>query len=228
MKFSDKTMKLLKNFSTINQNILFRKGNVITTISNAKNLIAKTVIDEDIPKEFSIYDLNSLLAMISYDKDNGSEIEFASKSLKIKNSFGVFEHFYTQPEFIVIAPKNIVEYDTVHSFELTEKQLKVIEKSSAITNAEFFTLMSIDGRFDGLINNRIDETSNKFTIDLGNADIDFNVYVDITDIKIIPGDYTVEVALTPSGKTCVLVFNNNDIDLQYMLACKIGSKIGEK
>ena len=33
MKLSDKTIALLKNFSDINQSILFKKGNQIRTIS---------------------------------------------------------------------------------------------------------------------------------------------------------------------------------------------------
>ena len=37
MKLSDKTLTLLKNFSTINQSILFKKGNSLRTISVMKN-----------------------------------------------------------------------------------------------------------------------------------------------------------------------------------------------
>ena len=61
MKLSDKTLTLLKNFSSINQSILFKKGNSLRTISVMKNILAEASIDEDIPKDFGIYDLNQFL-----------------------------------------------------------------------------------------------------------------------------------------------------------------------
>ena len=41
MKLSDKTLTLLKNFSSINQSILFKKGNSLRTISVMKNILAE-------------------------------------------------------------------------------------------------------------------------------------------------------------------------------------------
>ena len=63
MKIGSETIALLKNFASINTNIVFKVGDAVSTISNAKNIFAKAVIKETIPKEFAIYDLNSLLAM---------------------------------------------------------------------------------------------------------------------------------------------------------------------
>ena len=51
MKLSDKTISLLKNFSTINQSILFKEGNSLRTISVVKNILAEATIEEDLPKE---------------------------------------------------------------------------------------------------------------------------------------------------------------------------------
>ena len=49
MKLSDKTVNILKNFSSINQSILFKEGNKLRTISVMKNILAEAEIDEDIP-----------------------------------------------------------------------------------------------------------------------------------------------------------------------------------
>ena len=65
MKLSDKTLTLLKNFSTINQSILFKKGNSLRTISVMKNILAEATIEEDIPKDFGVYDLNQFLNALS-------------------------------------------------------------------------------------------------------------------------------------------------------------------
>ncbi len=43
MKISKNTLSILKNFSVINPGIQFKKGNVLRTISNQKNIYAKCV-----------------------------------------------------------------------------------------------------------------------------------------------------------------------------------------
>ena len=61
MKLSEKTLALLKNFSTINQSILFKKGNTLRTMSVMKNILAEADIEEEIPQDFAIYDLVQFL-----------------------------------------------------------------------------------------------------------------------------------------------------------------------
>ena len=39
MKLSNDTREVLKNFSTINQNLLVKNGNVINTMSAMKNIV---------------------------------------------------------------------------------------------------------------------------------------------------------------------------------------------
>ena len=61
MKLSDNTLSLLKNFSSINQSILFKKGNTLRTISVMKNILAEATVTEDFAKDFGVYDLNQFL-----------------------------------------------------------------------------------------------------------------------------------------------------------------------
>ena len=61
MKLSEKTLTLLKNFSNINQSILFKQGSSLRTISVMKNILAEATIDEDLPTDFGIYDLGQFL-----------------------------------------------------------------------------------------------------------------------------------------------------------------------
>ena len=44
MQLSGDTREVLKNFSTINQNLLVRSGNTINTMSAMKNIVAKATI----------------------------------------------------------------------------------------------------------------------------------------------------------------------------------------
>jgi len=75
MKLSEKTLNILKNFSSINQSILVKQGNQLRTISVAKNILAEAEIKEDFPRDFAIYDLNQFLNGLSLHQD--PEMDFS-------------------------------------------------------------------------------------------------------------------------------------------------------
>jgi len=76
MKLSDSTLTLLKNFSNINQSILFKKGRSLRTISVMKNILAEVTINEEIPQDFGIYDLNQFLNGLSLHQS--PDLDFAN------------------------------------------------------------------------------------------------------------------------------------------------------
>ena len=76
MKLSDKTLSVLKNFSTINQSILFKQGSKLRTISVMKNILAEATITEELPKDFGIYDLNQFLNGLGLHQS--PELDFAN------------------------------------------------------------------------------------------------------------------------------------------------------
>ena len=65
MKLSNGTINVLKNFSTINQNLVIKEGSDISTMSAMKNIVAKAKVEEAFTKEFAIYDLNEFLSALS-------------------------------------------------------------------------------------------------------------------------------------------------------------------
>ena len=65
MKLSDSTLSLLKNFSSINQSILFKEGSKLRTISVMKNILAEATVSEEFARDFGIYDLNQFLNGLS-------------------------------------------------------------------------------------------------------------------------------------------------------------------
>ena len=54
MELTENTLSVLKNFSGINQNILIKQGNVIKTISEARNVLAIANVVEEFPKDVGI------------------------------------------------------------------------------------------------------------------------------------------------------------------------------
>ena len=76
MKLSDKTISVLKNFSSINQSILFKEGSKLRTISLMKNILAEATVTEEFSKDFGIYDLNQFLNGLSVHQS--PELDFAN------------------------------------------------------------------------------------------------------------------------------------------------------
>ena len=84
MKLSEQTVNILKNFSTINQNILVKEGSQLRTMSTMKNILAEAPVIEDFPHDFGIYDLNEFLGVLTLVND--AELKFDNDSyIKLKN-----------------------------------------------------------------------------------------------------------------------------------------------
>ena len=50
MKLTNGTINVLKNFSTINQNLVIKEGSAISTMSAMKNIVAKATVEENFDK----------------------------------------------------------------------------------------------------------------------------------------------------------------------------------
>ena len=64
MKISDNTIGILRNFSDINANILFKPGKTLSTMSTMKNIMAQADVEEEFESEFGVYDLPEFLRAI--------------------------------------------------------------------------------------------------------------------------------------------------------------------
>ena len=82
MKLSDETISILKNFSTINESIVFEEGNRLRTVAVNKSILAEAKIEETIPTLFAIYNLNQFIgAMSMFDR---ADLEMADKQVKMQ------------------------------------------------------------------------------------------------------------------------------------------------
>ena len=78
MKISHETLLILKNFATINSGIFVKQGNVLSTVSPQKNILADAIVTETFPQDFGIFDLNNFLSILSFYKED-TELEFDPK-----------------------------------------------------------------------------------------------------------------------------------------------------
>ena len=133
MKLSDKTINLLKNFSSINQSILIKEGDSIRTISVMKNILAEAKVPEEFPKDFGIYDLNQFLNAISSLHVN-PELDFSNNEyLLIREGKKRNRFFFADPNVIVSPPEKSITLPSEDvCFELDTQVLGTLMKAAAI------------------------------------------------------------------------------------------------
>ena len=69
MKFSERTITILKSFSGINKSVLLKAGNVIKTVTPEKTLVASATIPDQIPSQACVYDLSRFLSILGLYRD---------------------------------------------------------------------------------------------------------------------------------------------------------------
>ena len=218
MKMSGETLALLKNFASINMNILFRPGDMISTISTSKSIFAKATIKETIPNEFAIYDLSSLLAMMTI-VDN-QDIDFKDKCVEISSPGGKFEYYYSDPDTVVAAPTGTIEQVEVYKFQITAEEVQMLMKAAAITSAPTISVTCREQAVTLSVSDRKNPTASNFKKDLGTAFTSFDAFIAVENLKIVTDAYEVTVGKVASGKAKFLHFNSLNKQLQYWIACE--------
>ena len=213
MKLSEKTLNLLKTFSTINQSILFKQGSSLRTISVMKNILAEAVIDEEIPQDFGIYDLNQFLNGLGLHQH--PELDFKNDGhVVIKEGKMRSKYFFADPNVIVTPPdKEIVLPSEDVSFELSTQQLDKLLKAAAVYQLPDLSVLGEDGVVKLVVRDKKNDTSNVFSIIVGETESVFSLNFKVENIKILPGSYNVVVSSKLLSR-----FSNQDMDLKYWIA----------
>ena len=213
MKISDKTLTLLKNFSSINQSILFKEGKSLRTISVMKNILAEATIGEDIPKDFGIYDLNQFLNGL--DLHQNAELDFQNDGyVVIKEGRSRSKYFFADPNVIVTPPDKAISLPTEDvCFSLDTQQLGKLLKAAAVYQLPDLSAVGENGVVKLVVRDKKNETSNDFSVVVGETESEFSFNFKVENIKIIPGSYDVVVS-----KKLLSRFKSTQYDLTYYIA----------
>ena len=217
MKLSESTLSLLKNFSTINQSILFKKGTKLRTISVMKNILAEATVSEELPKDFGIYDLGQFLNGLSLH--NSPELDFQENSyVVIKEGRSRSKYFFADPQVIVTPPeKEMILPSEDVSFELSTDQLDKLLKAAAIYQLPDLAVVGGNGVVKIVVRDKKNDTSNDFAITVGETSNyfckNFSFNFKVENIKILPGNYEVVVSQKLLSR-----FKSKNQDLTYFIA----------
>ena len=217
MKLSEKTLSFLKNFSTINQSILFKQGSKLRTISVMKNILAEVTIDEEAPKDFGIYDLSQFLNGLSLHND--PELDFANDGhVVIKEGRMRSKYYFADPNVIITPPEKPITLPSEDvAFELSTEQLDKLLKAAAIYQLPDLSVVGANGVVKIVVRDKKNDTSNDFSIVVGETSNyfckNFSFNFKVENIKILPGNYEVVVSSKLLSR-----FRSKNQDLTYFIA----------
>ena len=221
MKLSDNSLSLLKNFSTINQSILFKEGNKLRTISVMKNILAEATIEEDLPKDFGIYDLSQFLNGLGLHES--PQLDFENEGhVIIKEGKSRSKYFFADPGCIITPPDKSLELPSEDvTFELRTDQLDKLLKAAGIYQLPDLAVVGDSNGVKIVVRDKKNETSNDFSITVGESSDIFSFNFKVENIKILPGTYDVVVSQKLLSR-----FTAKNHDLLYYIALEPDSTFG--
>jgi hypothetical protein len=221
MKFSDKTLSVLKNFSSINQSILFKEGSKLRTISVMKNILAEATITEELPKDFGIYDLNQFLNGLGLHQS--PELDFGNDGyVVIREGRSRSKYFFADPTVIITPPDKAINLPTEDvCFELSTQVLDKLLKAAAVYQLPDISAVGEAGVVKLVVRDKKNETSNAHEEVVGETDSEFVFNFKVENIKILPGTYEVVVSQKLLSR-----FTSKNHDLCYYIALEPDSTFG--
>ena len=212
MKLSDHTIEVLKNFATINQNLVIKEGSTLSTMSAMKNIVAKADVEESFDKEVAIYDLNEFLASISL---------FTSPILDFKEGFvtikeesspkNSLKYFYSDPSVVTTPSKTITMPSKEVSFTLNGENLNKLKRAAGVIQAPDLVLEKKDDDVFLTVKDKKNDTANTFSIDVDTTTegSNFKFYYKVENLKVMEGNYDVEIS---SKNISHLKSTNKDVE----------------
>ncbi len=217
MKLSEHTISVLKNFASINQNLVIKEGSELQTMSAMKNIVARSGVEENFPKEMAIYDLNEFLAALSLF--SSPVLEFDEQYVTIKeesNPTNSLKYFYSDPSVVQSPSKTITMPSEDVTFELSSGDLSKMKRASAVIGAPDMVLENTDEPFKSILNaiDKKNDTANNYSLDIStNGDGQFKFYFKVENLKLMDGSYDVSVSSRNISN-----FKSKNSDVEYWIA----------
>ena len=215
MKLSSNTTMVLKNFATINQNLVIKEGSELLTMSSMKNIVAKATVEENFPKEIAIYDLNEFLASLSIFKS--PVLEFEEQYLTIKEEdqpHKKLTYFYSDPSVVQSPTKTITMPSEEVKFHLDMNKLLEMKRAAGVIGSPDMVLQKSSGNSSLLVKDKKNDTANNYSSDIStDGDGEYKFFFKVENLKLFAGDYDVKI----SSKN-ISHFKNDKSNIEYWIA----------
>tara|TARA_Y100000992_G_scaffold1997_1_gene1327 strand:- start:15 stop:692 length:678 start_codon:yes stop_codon:yes gene_type:complete len=196
MKLSEHTTSVLKNFASINQNLVIKEGKTISTMSAMKNIVAKAEVDEDFPREIAIYDLNEFLAALSLF--NNPVLDFSENFVMITEegkTGNSLKYFYSDPSVVTTPSSEITMPKTEVNFSLDSSDLSKVQRAASVIGSPDLVLEKNGVGSYLTVKDKKNDTANNYSLDVDvEGQGDYNFYFKVENLKLMPLTYDVKVS----------------------------------
>lgn len=224
MELTDSTLQVLKNYATINPNIVVTEGSVIKTISVARNVLSTAQLNEQFPQGFGIYDLNEFLNVLSLV--DTPRLKFEKDYVVVGDSTGrsSVKYFFSDPEMLTSPGKDINMPDAEVKFTLDTDTLSKVKRAAAALGHDEISITPVTGAVRLSVVDTKDSTSNAFSIDVEGdypEGVDFNFILNVGNLKVINEDFEVEIS-----SKLISHFTSKQSAIEYFIALEKSSTYG--
>ena len=196
MKLSEHTTSVLKNFASINQNLVIKEGKTISTMSAMKNIVAKAEVDEDFPREIAIYDLNEFLAALSLFTN--PVLDFSENHVMITEegkTGNSLKYFYSDPSVVTTPSSEITMPETEVNFSLDSSDLSKVQRAASVIGSPDLVLEKNGVGSYLTVKDKKNDTANNYSLDVDvEGQGDYNFYFKVENLKLMPLTYDVKVS----------------------------------
>ena len=222
MELSSFTMQTLKNFSSINPNLVIHPGKSVMTMSEAKNILAQATVPEEFDRTFGIYDLPEFLSVVNL---------FDAANLKLDDQFATIgdtsgrakiKYFFSDTEMLTSPSKPINMPDPEVTFTLDQTTLANLKRAASALGHSEVSITGSGGVVTLTVVDTTNSTSNTYAIDVDGEykSEDFKFILNISNLRMIPSDYKVEIS---SKLISQFTSTSDDMDLKYWVALEKSS-----
>ncbi len=194
MKLSDQTIEVLQNFSTINQSLLFKSGDVLRTVSPQKTVLAEVTVSDIFETEFGIYDLGQFLSAMTLIDD--AELNLGDNSMNINNGNGMsITYRYADPSMIVTPPeKGIALPDIDAEFSLSDTILKNVLQAARVLGLPDIIVEGDGTNISISAGDSKNSSMNNYSQNIVESDSTFRHVFKVDNMKMMMLQYNVEIS----------------------------------
>lgn len=213
MKLNDRTLQIMKNFSSINSGLVLQPGKTQKTMSPEQTILVEAKLEDELPNVFGIYDLNQFLGNVT--TLGNPDLSFSNDRVVMSSGDMSLNYYSCSPSLIISPPnKELVLPKIDVAFTISNATLTKILRLASMNNLPNLSVIGKNGEIKLQAHEAKNDTSNFVSTTIDEyVGADFSISFKTENLRLIPDDYNVEIAIGGFSK-----WSNKSGNLTYYIA----------
>ena len=193
MILSEQTINVLKNFAQINPSIQFKPGEVMTTVSPQKTVMAKATVEETFPSGAAIYDLNRFLGVLSlFDEP---ELIFNDKMVTVSKEKKKINYTFADPQMIITPPEKEINFPEPEvTVDVTWAEIQQVLRAASVMQLPEIALIGSSGEVHLSAIDSKNPTADVYSSEVGETNDEFTFIFKVENLKLLNLSYIIQVS----------------------------------